>query len=134
MPLDVFDLCAFFKVKSMHAVVLGIAACIVVYAAPRDDGNVCAFPNEKVIIYRFFEIAYRKQYGYMHRFFDDARFDDDIDAVLILFRDYLDVGSRISRQQFPVFADIETALGNIVQPRDGLQKFGICPVHTLTLL
>ena len=87
----------------MDAVVLGVGAGRVVDAAAGDDGDVCVFADEEVVVDGVVEIPHRQQHGDVHRFVFDARLDDDVDAVFILFGDDLDVCVRVAGDELTVF-------------------------------
>ena len=60
MLFDVAHLCVFLKMKRMDAVVSGIAAGIVVDAAPRNDGHVRICADVKVVVNSVLKITDRQ--------------------------------------------------------------------------
>ena len=113
----------------MDPIVLGIRTSCVVNAATRNDRDVRIFADIKVVIDGILEIAHGQKHRDMHALVFDVRFDDDVDPVFILFGYDLYVCSRVTGQQFSVFANIETSFGDPVKIRDCFQKFFICSVH-----
>lgn len=118
----------------MDAVMFGRIAGIVVDAAARNDRNVGTVADVKIVVDRILKIPDRQQYGDMHRFILYTGADDDVDAVLVRFGNDLNVFIAVARKQLPVFTDVETPLGNIVQVGNGRQKFLIGIVHCYTSL
>ena len=134
MPLNIPHFCVFPHIKGMDAVMFGRIAGIVVDAAARNDRNVGTVADVKIVVDRILKIPDRQQYGDMHRFILYTGADDDVDAVLVRFGNDLNVFIAVARKQLPVFTDVETSLGNIVQVGNGRQKFLIGIVPLLYLL
>ena len=129
MPLDISHAAAFFEIKGVDAVVTALAAGVVVNAAAGDYRHVRALADIKVVIDLVEHVASGENDGDMHAFPFDARPNDDVYAVFVLFRDYFDVLVRGAGEALTVLANVVRAFGYAVKVGYFHQKIEIYLVH-----
>lgn len=66
---------------------LGSVHATVVDSASRNDRDICALPNVKIIVYTFLQSALAQNDRNMNALIDRSRFDNDVNSVLVLFCD-----------------------------------------------